>query len=1112
MLDRKTKCFNTVAIVATILTFLLGCHETTKTNDSLTSKEPTTFTHAINTEYKTTLPFKTDVADLARAERGLIARVAKGATEPLRILKVDGSVVWDMGKYSYIGGNISDTDKFPSTVNPSLWRQAILNTEYGLYEVASSEIDGETRTIYQVRGYDIANMAFVETNNGFIAVDALSYKESATAAVKLFYDYLPQAKQGKYIHTVIYTHSHGDHYGGIQGILESGKTTGTVSIIAPDRFFEEAISENVTVGPAMLRRARWMYGFQLWTIDIPEGRGQVNNGLAIGSGNGTMDLLPPTATIDKDGQIPIDGTIVEFLLAPHTEAPASLAMFFPEYKSICLGELCSQSQHNILTPRGAQVRDAMAWSNALTKIQQQWVDTKVAESAWGMHLWPRWGNAEIAEYVGKHSKMYRSLHDGTVALMNEGNDMLECAELFQFPPEVASEWFNRGYYGATVHNVKAVYQKYLGWFDNNPVNLWRHPGKASADRYAKYLPKAGGNLLKAAQAAYDDGDYRWAVEALDYIRLAPDGWGATDYRSALILQADAFEQMAYSAESGIWRNYYLTGAWRNRLEVGTVATKEPTAFTKSENAKYKNLLPFKTDTADALRVKKGFIARVPKGATEPLRIEKADGSVIWDMSRYSYINGDISDTDNFPDTVNPSLWRQAILNNEYGLFEAVTSEIDGEMRSIYQVRGYDIANMSFIETQNGFIVVDVTTNEESAAMAVELFYDYLPEHKQGKAIHTVIFTHSHIDHFGGIQGVLKSGKTTGTVSIVAPENFFEEAVSENVTVGPAMLRRAGWMYGMQLWAISIPEGRGQVNNGLAIGSGNGTTYLEPPNVIVTKDGRLPFDGTNVDFILAPHTEAPASLVMFFPDYKSICLGELVNQTQHNILTPRGAQVRDTLAWSNALDKMAQQWVNTGLADSAFGSHHWPRWGKEDVAEIIDMQSKLYRSLHDGTVALMNAGYDMLECAELFEFPAEVANKWFNRGYYGATVHNVKAVYQKYIGWFDNNPANLWRQPGKVSAGYYAKYLPQSGGSLVKAAKEAYGEGNYRWVVEVLDHVRLAPTAWGEAEYTEALALQADAFEQMAYSVESGIWRNYFLAGAWRNRDEGVRNRLDADVN
>ncbi|MCL2767315.1 MAG: MBL fold metallo-hydrolase, partial [Synergistaceae bacterium] len=429
------------------------------------------------------------------------------------------------------------------------------------------------------------------------------------------------------------------------------------------------------------------------------------------------------------------------------------------------------------------------------------------------------------------------------------------------------------------------------------------------------------------------------------------------------------------------------------------ASKSPTQFTINNNAKYKTASFDYTDRRDADWVEKGFIARVAKDDPEPLKITNSSGGVVWDMSRYAYISGDISKPGQFPDTVNPSLWRSAILNVNYGLYEVESFIIDGEECKIYQVRGYDVANMSFVETKNGFIVVDVMSYRESAAAAVKLLYSHLPAEKQNKKIHTVIYTHSHLDHYGGILGVLEdSGKAANNVEIVAPEGFIEATVSENVTAGGAMSGRARWMYGIPLWSLPIPEGHGQVNNGLAIGSGSGTSGLVPPKKIIAQDGPDTFDGMEVKFIMAPNTEAPAQMVMFFPDYKSICLAEICNQTQHNILTPRGAVVRDTIAWSSALDEMKRQWVDSGLADSAWGPHTWPRWGKDAINEYIGKQSRLYRYLHDQTVFLMNKGYDMREIAEVFEFPPELAKEWYNRGYYGATVFNVKAVYQKYLGW------------------------------------------------------------------------------------------------------------------
>jgi hypothetical protein len=324
-----------------------------------------------------------------------------------------------------------------------------------------------------------------------------------------------------------------------------------------------------------------MYGVLLWLpdLDIPEGYGQVSNGLAIGSGNGTSGLMPPTLTIASDGTKTFDGTAVEFHLAPHTEAPAEMAMLFPDYRSLCLAEICNQTQHNVLTPRGAEVRDTLAWSDALDGMMKKWVDTGRVDSAWGPHTWPRWGSADVAEYVGKQSRLYRYIHDQTVFLMNSGYDMTEVAEAFTLPDDLAKEWFNRGYYGALNFNVKAVYQKYLGWFDSNAATLWKLPEKTSAELWAKYLPRSGGDLVKAAKLACDDGQYRWAVEVLEKVRLAREDWGAAVYAEAKALQADAFEQMAYEAESGIWRNYFLTAAWRNRNDAVARIFDSPASIT-----------------------------------------------------------------------------------------------------------------------------------------------------------------------------------------------------------------------------------------------------------------------------------------------------------------------------------------------------------------------------------------------------------------------------------------------------------------------------------------------------------------------------------------------------
>ncbi|MDR1776893.1 MAG: MBL fold metallo-hydrolase [Desulfovibrio sp.] len=537
--------------------------------------------------------------------------------------------------------------------------------------------------------------------------------------------------------------------------------------------------------------------------------------------------------------------------------------------------------------------------------------------------------------------------------------------------------------------------------------------------------------------------------------------------------------------------------------------KSPTQATLRANARYLNAPLNYADARDEERAGRGRI-----DAAAPPRVTRQDGSVVWDMSVYSFIKGNIAKPETFPDTVNPSLWRQALLNARHGLFEVAAQDFgNGDVRRIYQIRGYDVANMSFVETKNGFIVVDVTSYRESAAAAVALLYDNLPPEKKNKKIHTVIYTHSHLDHYGGIYGVLQSVMVDAPskVTIVAPDGFMEAAVSENVTAGAAMSRRARIMYGLPLRLApkDVPPERKQVNNGLAVGSGSGTSGMVPPTVLVRENKTLTFDGTPVEFLLAPRTEAPAEMAMYFPGFRSLCVAEICNQTQHNLLTPRGAEVRDPLAWSNALDEMQRKWVDAGLVDSAWGPHTWPRWGK-DVAGYVGGQARLYRYIHDQTVFLMNNGYGMTEIAEIFTLPDSLAREWFNRGYYGDTRFNVKAVYQKYLGWFDGDPASLWRLPARASAALYAKYLPKSGGNLVKAAKMASADGHYRWVVEVLEHVRLAREAWfgnDAAAWDEALALQADAFEQLAYSAESGIWRNYFLAGAWRNRSKTVADLL-----
>ncbi|MDR1659942.1 MAG: MBL fold metallo-hydrolase, partial [Desulfovibrio sp.] len=308
---------------------------------------------------------------------------------------------------------------------------------------------------------------------------------------------------------------------------------------------------------------------------------------------------------------------------------------------------------------------------------------------------------------------------------------------------------------------------------------------------------------------------------------------------------------------------------------GFFDAKPPTQATLRANAQYRKTPLNYFDARDEERAGRGRM-----DAAAPPRVTKPDGSVVWDMGAYSFIKGDIAKPDTFPDTVNPSLWRQALLNAGHGLFEVAARDFgNGDIRRIYQVRGYDLANMTFVETKNGFIVVDVTSYRESAAAAVALLYDNLAPEKKNKKIHTVIYTHSHVDHYGGIYGVLQSLMVDdpSKVTIAAPDGFTEAAVSENLTVGAGMSRRAGIMYGMALRFIipkGVPPERRQVNNGLAVGSGVGTSGLVPPTMVVKGNVTLTFDGTPVEFLLAPHTEAPAEMVMYFPEFRSLCLAEI----------------------------------------------------------------------------------------------------------------------------------------------------------------------------------------------------------------------------------------------
>ena len=490
------------------------------------SKPATSFTRDANAAALTRLPMS-DTKDFALADKGFIA----AATDPL-IKAADGKVVWDFASFDYLKGEM------PPEVNPSLWRQAQLLSRHGLYKVADH--------IYQVRGFDISNTTYIEGKTGWIVIDTLLSTETAKAA----YDLVTRQLGERPIHAVIFTHSHADHYGGVRGIVDQQDVdAGKVKIIAPEGFVEHAVSENVIAGNAMGRRATYMYGGFL-----PRGpRAQVSTGLGPALSAGTISIMVPTDTITATGQeMVIDGVRLQFQMTPGTEAPDEMNIYLPEWKALCMAENANATLHNILTLRGAVVRDAKAWADYLDQAVALYGDK--TDVLFASHFWPRWGQAEIVDFLEKHRDAYRYLHDESVRLMNEGFTGEEIAEQIRLPDVLDQEWYNHGYYGTMSHNAKAVYQRYMGWYDGNPSSLNPLPPVEAAKHYVEAMGGPDAVLAKA-QASFDKGEYRWVAELLKHLVFADPANAA-----AKALLADTYEQLGYQAEAGPWRNIYLSGA------------------------------------------------------------------------------------------------------------------------------------------------------------------------------------------------------------------------------------------------------------------------------------------------------------------------------------------------------------------------------------------------------------------------------------------------------------------------------------------------------------------------------------------------------------------------
>ncbi|MCX8564106.1 MBL fold metallo-hydrolase [Mycolicibacterium mucogenicum] len=489
--------------------------------------------------------------------------------------------------------------------------------------------------------------------------------------------------------------------------------------------------------------------------------------------------------------------------------------------------------------------------------------------------------------------------------------------------------------------------------------------------------------------------------------------------------------------------------------------KPPTAAIAAANRAHVALLPF-GDTRDFEDADHGFIA-----ALEPGIVTAGDGRVVWDNDSYNFLNGDA------PDSVHPSLWRQSQLCAKQGLYEVVPG--------IYQVRGLDLSNISFIEGDTGVIVIDPLISTETAAAALALYR----AHRGDREVRAVIYTHSHVDHFGGVLGVTSQADVdAGKVAIIAPEGFTEHAVQENVYAGTAMARRAGYMYG-----AALDRGpQGQVGCGLGqVGSTGEVALIVPTLDIVATGETHTVDGVEIEFQMAPGTEAPAEMHFYFPQFRALCMAENATHNLHNLLTLRGALVRDPHGWAGYLTEAIDRYADR--AEVVFASHHWPTWGQDSIVEYLSVQRDLYAYLHDQTLRQLNQGYTGIEIAETFQMPPALEKAWHTHGYYGSVSHNVKAVYQRYMGWFDGNPGRLWQHPPEASA---PRYVAAMGGidRVVELAQAAFDEGDFRWAVTLLDHA-----IFTDDNHAAARELYADTLEQLAYGAENAVWRNFFLSGA-----------------
>ncbi|MCK8043461.1 MBL fold metallo-hydrolase [Shewanella sp. 1CM18E] len=495
-------------------------------------------------------------------------------------------------------------------------------------------------------------------------------------------------------------------------------------------------------------------------------------------------------------------------------------------------------------------------------------------------------------------------------------------------------------------------------------------------------------------------------------------------------------------------------------EVDALGFTPASSHTASANQAVLSELPF-DDVQDFEDAKRGFIASMPE-----LKVVDDTGKVIWDRTAYDFIEGEA------PASVNPSLWRQASLNNIDGLFEVT--------QGVYQLRGFDLANMTAIVGDSGWIIVDPLTTAETAKTALKFLNQTLGE----RPVSAIVFTHSHMDHFGGALGLFE--QAPDAIDIIAPAGFMHEATSENVMAGTAMSRRAMYMYGKQL-PRSV---RGHIDSGLGKEPAFGEFGILSPNVVVEHDSAMEIDGVPFEFQIVSGSEAPAEFTFYLPEQQAYCGAELVSKNMHNLYTLRGAKVRDALVWSRAIDDALNAQRDTKVY---FGSHHWPIWGQAEVNEFLQKQRDTYKYIHDQSVRMLNAGLTPAEIAEQIQMPPSLSNTFASRGYYGTVKHNAKAVYQAYLGWYDANPVNLDPLPATASA---VKYVELMGGAdkIITAANKAVAAGEYRWAAELVNHLVVA-----EPNLNKAKTLLASIYDQLGYQAESAPWRDVYLTAAYELR-------------